>query len=367
MSTEPMAGASRVVFVGPDKSPSLLYGECSVPKIQHGQILAKIKLATICDSDLTAVSANAVPSVLGHEAVAEVLENQRADCRLVPGDRIIFSAFDSCDACGRCRLGAPQRCSKLTKYGHRNLNQGSGFTGCYATHIVLEKGTTICKVPLHISDPVACVINCPVATMVNAVTCVPPNFRKALVQGAGLLGLFGCVLLKERGFLNIYVTDVQEARLQHVSQFGGLAFHLNGASQSSIVSSDGPFGKIHRNAPKDETLDVVIEVSGGTSVLSQGLRFLRPGGLYIFVDTRQPQLDLHLPIDILMKKMLTVQGVHGYQPCHLEEAVDFISRTANQYPYDSLFGPEFSLSCFHEAVKIAKEKKFHRVLVRPPQ
>ena len=67
--------------------------------------------------------------------------------------------------------------------------------------------------------------------------------------------------------------------------------------------------EIHRNAPKDETLDVVIEVSGGTSVLSQGLRFLRPGGLYIFVDTRQPQLDLHLPIDILMKKMLTVQGI----------------------------------------------------------
>ncbi|KAK2182527.1 hypothetical protein NP493_352g06042 [Ridgeia piscesae] len=359
--------ACRVVFVGPDKSPSLLYGECSVPSIYSGQILAKIKLATICDSDLTAVSANAVPSVLGHEAVAEVLENQRSDCPLVPGDRIIFSAFDICGACGRCRLGIPQKCSKLLKYGHRNLSQASGFTGCFASHIVLEKGTTICKVPLHISDPVACVINCPVATMVNAVSSIPQNCRKALVQGAGLLGLFGCVLLKERGFLNVYVTDVNEARLQHVSKFGGLAFNLNGSSQTSRVSSDAPCGKIHRNAPKEETMDVVIEVSGGPGVLSQGLRYLRPGGMYVFVDTRHSQLDLQFPVDVLMRKMFTMQGVLGYQPCHLEEAVDFVSRTTSQYPYDSLFGPEFSLSSFHEAVGIAKEKKFHRVIVRPPQ
>ena len=61
-------------------------------------------------------------------------------------------------------------------------------------------------------------------------------------QGAGLLGLFGCVLLKERGFLNVYVTDVSEARLQHVSKFGGLAFNLNGSSQTSRVSSDAPCG-----------------------------------------------------------------------------------------------------------------------------
>ncbi len=65
-----MASASRVVFFGADRTPSLIYEETTVPEIQDGEILAKIILATICGSDIHTIKgmrAEAVPRyVLSH-------------------------------------------------------------------------------------------------------------------------------------------------------------------------------------------------------------------------------------------------------------------------------------------------------------
>ena len=47
--------AGRCVFVGADKEPCLLYEECQIPEISEGEVLARIRLATICGSDLHTV------------------------------------------------------------------------------------------------------------------------------------------------------------------------------------------------------------------------------------------------------------------------------------------------------------------------
>ena len=53
LSTTAMASTvARCVFLGPHKELSLLYEECPMPQISDGEILAKIRLATICGSDL---------------------------------------------------------------------------------------------------------------------------------------------------------------------------------------------------------------------------------------------------------------------------------------------------------------------------
>lgn len=52
----------------------------------------------------------AICSVLGHEAVVEVVRSKREG--LEPGDRITFSLTDSCGECDRCLLGVEQKCRK---------------------------------------------------------------------------------------------------------------------------------------------------------------------------------------------------------------------------------------------------------------
>ena len=48
--------AARCVFLGAHKGLSLLYEECAVPQISDGEILAKIRLATVCGSDLHTIA-----------------------------------------------------------------------------------------------------------------------------------------------------------------------------------------------------------------------------------------------------------------------------------------------------------------------
>ena len=70
------------------------------------------------------------------------------------------------------------------------MSSGTGFNGCYASHIVIRPGTRIIKLPDVISDGLGATINCALATMVNCVSSIPENVRrtarKVLIQ-VGLL------------------------------------------------------------------------------------------------------------------------------------------------------------------------------------
>ena len=72
--TGKMSNASQVVFVGADKKPSLLHDTKNVPTIKDGEVLAKIRLATICGSDLH--------TILGkrQEATPRYVKNSTFSC-----------------------------------------------------------------------------------------------------------------------------------------------------------------------------------------------------------------------------------------------------------------------------------------------
>ena len=125
-------------------------------------------------------------SVLGHEACVEIVDHKRKDFDLKVGDRVTFCIADSCGECEFCLNDLSQKCVKLFKYGHASTSSGTGFNGCYATHIVIRKGTKVIKLPDEICDNLGASINCALATMVNCVSQLPNNVKKiadkALIQ-----------------------------------------------------------------------------------------------------------------------------------------------------------------------------------------
>ena len=58
-------------------------------------------------------------------------------------------------------------------------------------------------------------------------------------------------------------------------------------------------------------------------------------------------------------------GIHNYAPRHLDQAVDFLEKTILTYPYEDVLGPTYDLSDLSCAMKIAKEKVYNRVLIKP--
>ncbi|XP_064609316.1 L-threonine 3-dehydrogenase-like [Liolophura sinensis] len=342
-----------------DHKPSFTLKPFNTPPTEHGEILLKIRLCSICGSDLhtmTGMRSEPCPSILGHEAVGEVLiATGREEDSLRPGDRVTFSVADSCQSCSRCRDGIPQKCIHLFKYGHTLLTDGTGLNGCYATHIVLRKGTAVVKIPADLADSEAVSANCALATMVNAVSHVTETqagARTVVIQGSGLLGLYGCALFAEKGYGHVYCTDIDNTRLECVSKFDGIPWNtLTGDCPTSL--------------PEEDSVDVVVEVCGDPKVIQHGVRLLRPGGTYILVGMVTPNSHLGITGEQIIRKCMVIRGIHNYSPRHLTEAVQFLARTSHRYPYTSLVSQPISLMEYEKAFSLAKTRRYQRVIMQP--
>jgi putative phosphonate catabolism associated alcohol dehydrogenase len=339
-----MPTATAQIFDGPGQP--LRRETLPLPQsLRPGEVLVAIDLATICGSDLHTLSGlrqESTPLILGHEAIGRVVAAQRPN--LEPGDRISWSIADSCGTCPPCTDHyLPEKCHALFKYGHAALTDGSGLNGCYATHLLLRPGTHIAKVDERLSDAVVAPANCALATAVNAAALLPIPCHRVLVQGAGLLGLYTCALLASRGIEDVYCTDIDAGRLARVADFG------------AIPADD--------QLPED--IDAVFEVAGNAALVPQGIAALRPGGFYIFVGMVHPDTQLQLTGEQVIRKCLTIRGVHNYSPRHLDEALEFLALTAESYPYDSLVSDPFPLLALDQAISLAETRQHFRVAIRP--
>jgi putative phosphonate catabolism associated alcohol dehydrogenase len=277
---------------------------------------------------------------------------------LAPGDRVTWSIADNCGNCAFFTIhGLPQKCRSLFKYGHAAVDDGTGLNGCYASHILLRRGTHVVKVPDRLPNSVAAPANCALATAVNAVSFLPDSCQAAVVQGFGLLGLYACALLRDRGVPYVFCVDVLEQRLAQVAAFGGIP--VDGHPECYDHSRE----QILDAAP--DGVDAVLETAGVAALVPEGVRLLRPGGTYVFVGMVHPGTALELTGEQVIRKCLSIHGVHNYAPEHLSQAVRFLDRTMGRLPYESLVSPPVPLAELGEGFQMAKTQQWHRVSVRP--
>ena len=329
-------------------------------KLNVGEVLVEIELATICGSDLHTIRGHRhepTPAILGHEAVGRVVQVGDDRAGLAIGDRVTWTIADSCGSCPPCTAySLPQKCRNLFKYGHAIVSDASGLNGCYASHILLRAGTHIVKVPDALPAAILAPINCALATMVNTFVQLPDNCDSVVLQGAGMLGLYGCALLRERGVKHVFCVDIQEQRLDQIEHFGGTAI------DGQPALADAARAQILAACP--DGVDAVLEVAGVSALVPVGMQLLRVGGHYGFVGMVHPQSRLDLTGEQVIRKCLTIYGVHNYGPSHLTEAVQFITATAHKYPYESLVSPPFALADLANAIEAAQTQQWCRVAVQ---
>lgn len=338
------------IFSGADAPFS--YELRSRPTLGSGEALVAITLTTLCGSDLHTYRGRRrgpMPLVLGHEAIGRVIAVGSGMNPSWVDQRITWTLTDSCGLCEACtRWNLPQKCERLFKYGHGGLSEGSGLNGCYATHLVLRSGTHLVPVPDSLTDAMVAPANCALATMIAVIEALPTGGERAVIQGAGLLGLYGCALLKTADWKHVFVVDRQPARLLAVPRFGGIP----------ILST--AHDAIHANSA-----DVVIEVSGSASVVEDGLRWIRPGGHYAIAGLVHPDSALQLTGETLIRKCLTLRGTHNYQPRHLEAAIAFLSLHRETFPWETLVSPPMPLQRLEEAFALAESGRWARVAIDP--
>jgi len=222
---------------------------------------------------------------------------------------------------------------------------------------VLRAGTRIVSVPDQLSNTVAAPANCALATMVHAFSRLPASCKSLVIQGAGMLGLYGCALARERGIDPIFCVDAVEQRRRYATLFG--AFPID----AQKASYEEKYEELLKIAPRG--VDAVIEVLGASDLVPEGIRLLRPGGHYIFAGMVHPDSELSITGEQVIRKCLTIHGVHNYSMEDIEKAVSFLSETETRYPYAALVGRTFPLSQLDAAFDEARAQRWVRVGVNP--
>jgi putative phosphonate catabolism associated alcohol dehydrogenase len=351
--------------------------EMNLPdSLDEGELVVKLDVATICGSDLHTVSGlrrEPMPLILGHEGVGVVERigrnifagNRPRKGSVKEGDRITFSVADSCGTCLECTLHKlPQKCVSLMKYGHARVDDGAGLNGTYASHIIVRPGTHVVKLPDSLSSRVCAPANCALATVVNSLDMGRlPRYgsnNSAVVQGAGLLGIYAVAWLRYRvGMEQVFCFDPSVERLETAKRFGAIPVLVKPGEDEAHARAQ----LVRKSCPRG--VDVVVEMTGAKVVLSEGVQLLRNGGHYAFAGMVHPDSQLSsLTGETIIRKCLTIRGAHNYTPWNLQEAVAFLKEFQDDLPFDAVLSPEdYSLHEIDKAFELANAGKHCRVVV----
>ncbi|MEQ9410922.1 MAG: zinc-binding dehydrogenase [Fuerstiella sp.] len=325
-----------------------------LPVPAAGEALVRITCCTICGSDLHTLSGHRhspMPTVLGHEIIG-VLESFAGEPLqdvsgqpLHVGDRVTWSVAASCGTCARCVAGLPQKCQTLFKYGHELFEPGTELSGGLADYCVLKRGTAIVRLSPDADDQLYCPANCATATVAAAVRLAGALHQKRVaVCGAGMLGLTTCAFAAAQGAAEICVCDLNENRRLFAQRFG--------------ATKTGP-------ELTTDDFDVVFEMSGSPAAVEAAIQAAGIGGRVLLVGSVSPSPAVAVDPERVVRRLLSIQGVHNYRPDDLLSAVRFLDAHGTSFPFAELVERSFPLTAVDEAFDYAVQERPIRVAVRP--
>lgn len=305
----------------------------TVPPLGPGDALVRVRLATVCGSDRHTVSGRRqqpCPSILGHETVGEIValgigQPRAVDGRpLGVGQRVVWSVTWPCGTCDRCLAGVTAKCRVVRKAGHEALDSDWGLSGGYAQHVLLPRGLPIAVIDDDLTDSVAAPASCATAT-VMAVLERAGNLagRRVAVLGAGMLGLTAIAAAVCAGASAVTAVDPDAARMQLARRFGATAV------RDSIGGA--------------EASDILLEFSGVPDALEDGLAALDGQGIAVLAGAVTPNAAVTVDAESVVRRQLSILGVHNYEPRHLAAALTFLHRTCERFPWHELVADQGSL------------------------
>lgn len=356
------------VFTAPDQPLELRDFEVRTPKA--GEAVVRVECCTVCGSDLHTITgkrAEPTPTILGHEIlgrVESVGEPPLADLTGEPlsaGDRITWSVAVSCGDCDRCRSGYPQKCRSLVKYGHSLATGPEALSGGFAEKILLRAGTAAIKVDESIPAEVICPVNCATATIAAAYRVGGEIVdQNVLIFGAGMLGLTASAWADSAEARSVTLCDRDSTRLERAQRFGADRTVLWQDDWETLQS------QLQQEAAV-EGFDIILELSGAPAAISAAGRLASIGARIVLVGSVMPVGDVGFDPEQIVRRWLSIHGVHNYTPSDLVTAVRFLETHQSDYPWSGLVETEFSLDEINDAIRDAVKRRPIRMAVKPRQ
>jgi L-iditol 2-dehydrogenase len=269
--------------------------EVAEPRQGRGEVLVRVAACGICGSDVHGYDGSSgrriPPIVMGHEAAGTVARTGEGVHGFSEGDRVTFDSTIYCGECGNCLRGDVNLCDRREVLG---VSCGDyRRAGAFAEFVVVP-AHIVHRIPENLSFQEAALLEA-VAVALHAVSLVPiaPD-SKALVVGAGSIGLLLQQALRVAGCSRIFVADVDATRLA-LSRKLGATETLSGNVSEQIAQLTGGIG-----------VDLAVEAVGKTEAVNVAIDSVRKGGSVILVGNISPEITL--PLQKVVSRQLRLQG-----------------------------------------------------------
>ncbi len=309
--------------------------EFPTPDPQGSEILVEVVACTLCGSDIHTLQGRRqepVPTVLGHEILGRIAafgptapRRDAAGRSLSLGDRVTWAIVASCGECFACRRSLPQKCERRVKYGHEALAPRRELTGGLAEHCLLAPGSAIFRVPDRLPDETACPANCATATVAGAIEAAGELAeRSILILGCGMLGVTAAAWARALGCSNVIACDLDAHRRTLARSFGA----------SDVVSPEELAACVLERTAR-HGVDAAIELTGSPDAFEAMNPMVRQGGTIVLVGATYPARPVLMNLEQVVRRCLTIRGLHNYAPRHLQAAIEFLDGHP-EFPFPSL-------------------------------
>jgi 2-desacetyl-2-hydroxyethyl bacteriochlorophyllide A dehydrogenase len=272
--------------------------EVALPEIGPSEVLVRVAACGICHSDAhyrAGISPiDPLPVTLGHEVAGIVETVGREVHHVSPKNRVYIHYLVSCGCCDFCRRGHEQFCAKGQMIGkHRD--------GGYAEFIKVP-GRNVFVLPDEIPFEPGAIMMCSSATALHALHKARlKSDEPVAIFGFGGLGFSALQLARAFGCREVYVVDINPAKLASVAAFGGVAID---------ATAGDPVDQI-REATGGKGVDVSIELVGSAITMGQAVRCLGVFGRAALVGLTAESMTV-LPYTEVINKEVEIIGVSDH-------------------------------------------------------
>jgi len=283
-----------------NKNKGFVLEEIDIPEPKPGNLLVKIKSASICGTDIHLYnSSNMIntwninlPLLIGHEVSGEIIgigkniENNCFDFKI--GDRIAVDSHLHCKTCNQCINNKRHNCDSVKVLGvHDN--------GAFAEFANVPAEIAF-KIPEEISYDEGAMME-PFGVSVKSFSLAAPLlFDKVAIFGGGPIGLMLTKLCLASGVKNTYLFETSNYRRDL-------------AKKSGVINCFNPVSD-DLNKDFNKYFNIIFEVSGNPRALQTALKFIGKNGKVIVVGIYPDEITIDVKNDI-MSKEVSLTGTFG--------------------------------------------------------
>src|SRR3954451_16301304 len=322
------------------------------PEIGPTDVLVKVKVASICGTDLHIYEWDAwaqkrihPPLVPGHEFCGTVAAIGREVTSVKEGDFVSAEMHVNCGKCLQCRTGEAHICQHVKIIG-------VDTDGAFSDYVRIPE-SNIWQLDPSIPRDYASILD-PLGNAVHSVLAGEIAAKTVAVTGCGPIGLFSIAVARAVGAAQVFAIEVNEHRRKIATQMKADVV-LDPTSQNvqkEILEHTGGLG-----------VDVVLEMAGHPQSIRTAFDVVRRGGRISLLGLTSKPISLNFSEDIIFKG-ITVQGINGrrmYQTWYQMTAL----LKAGKLDLHPVITDRIAMKDFSSAMERLKTGEASKILVYP--